>query len=89
MLNAMKSEMGSMNKNQVSTLVGLSDDQKAVECKWIFKNKTCAHGNIIIYKARVAAKGFRQIQRVDYDEISSSVAMLKSVRILLAIIVFF
>ena len=41
-------------------------------------------GNVRIYKARLVAKGFRQIHGVDYDETYSPVAMLKSIRILLA-----
>ncbi|WVZ58918.1 hypothetical protein U9M48_009137 [Paspalum notatum var. saurae] len=44
-----------------------------------------ADGNVHIYKAWLVAKGFRQIQGVDYDETFSLVAMLKSIRILLAI----
>ena len=86
---AMKSEMESMSENQVWTLVDLPDSRKAVECKWIFKKKTDADGNVTVYKARLVAKGFRQIQGVDYDETFSPVAMLKSVRILLAIAAFF
>jgi hypothetical protein len=35
------------------------------------------------------AKGFKQIQGVDYDEIFLPVAMLKSIRILLAIAAFY
>ena len=42
-------------------------------------------GNIQVYKARLVAKGFRQVQGVDYDETFSPVAMLKSIRIILAI----
>ena len=42
-------------------------------------------GNVIIYKARLVAKGYRKKQGVDYDETFSPVAMLKSIRILLAI----
>ena len=88
-LEAMKSEMESMYENQVWNLVDLPHDRKAVENKWIFKRKTDADGNVTIYKARLVAKGFRQIQGVDYDETFSPVAMLKSVRIMLAIAAYF
>jgi hypothetical protein len=57
-LEAMKSELGSMRENQVWTLVDPPSDRKAVECKWIFKKKTDANGNVTIYKARHVAKGF-------------------------------
>ena len=42
-------------------------------------------GNVITYKARLVAKGYRQSQGIDFDETFSPVAMLKSIRILLAI----
>ena len=48
-----------------------------------------ADSSVTIYKARIVAKGFRQVQGVDYDEIFSLVAMLKSVRIMLAIATFY
>ena len=43
-------------------------------------------GNVITYKARLMAKGYRQRQGIDYDETLSPVAMLKSIRVLLAIV---
>ena len=54
-----------------------------------FKKKTDADGNVTVYKARLVAKGFRQVQGVDYDETFSPVAMLKFVRIMLAITAFY
>ena len=77
-LEAMKSEMGSMYENKVWTLVDLPDDRQAIENKWIFKRNTDADSSVTIYKARIVAKGFRQVQGVDYDEIFSLVSMLKS-----------
>src|SRR3982750_1319813 len=86
---AMKSEIGSMYENKVWTLVDLPDDRQAIENKWIFKKKTDADGNVTIFKARLVAKGFRQVQGVHYNETFSPVAMLKSVRIMLAIAAFY
>ena len=40
-------------------------------------------------KLDLSQKGFRQVQSVDYNEIFSTVAMLKSVRIMLAIAAFY
>ena len=87
-LEAMRSEIRSMYKNKVWTLIDLPNDRRDIEIKWIFKRKTEA-GSVTIYKARIVAKGFRQVQGVDYDESFLLVSMLKSVRIMLAIAVFY
>ena len=84
-LEAMKFEVDSMYANKMWTLVDIPDDRKAVENKWIFKKNTNADENVSVYKARLVAKGFRQIQGVDYEETFSHVAMINSIRILLAI----
>ena len=84
-LGAMRSELKSMDENQVWNMVDLPDGARPIECKWVFKKKTDMDGNVSIYKGRLVAKGFRQVQGVDYDETFSPVAMLKSVRIMLAI----
>ena len=88
-LEAMKSEMGSMYENKVCTLVDLPGDRQAIENKWIFKRKTDIDSSVTIYKARIVAKSFWQVQGVDYDESFSLVSMLKSVRIMLAIAAFY
>ena len=84
-LIAMKSEMDSMHTNQVSTLVDPPEGITPIVCTWIFKKKTNMEGNVITYKARLVAKGYRQKQGIDYDETFSRVAMLNSIRRLLAI----
>ena len=88
-LEAMKSEMGSMYENKVWTLIDLPDDRQAIENKWIFKKNTDAGSNVTVYKAWLVAKGFRQVQGVDYNEIFSTVAMLKAVWIMLEVAIFY
>ena len=84
-LEAMKSEIDSMYQNQVWDLVDAPEGIKPIGCKWIYKRKTDAEGNIQTYKARLMVKGYRQIQGIDYEETFSPVAMIKSIRILLAL----
>jgi hypothetical protein len=86
---AMKSEIESMYENQVWSLVDPPEGSRPIECKWIYKKKTDADENVSIYKSRLIAKGFQQIQGIDYDETFSPVAMLKSIRILLAIAAYY
>ena len=54
-----------------------------------FLEEDIRYGNVTVDKAWLVAKGFRQVQGVDYDETFSHVAMLKSVRIILAITAFY
>ena len=77
--------MDSMYTNQVWNLVDPSEGIKPIGCKWVFKKKTDMECNVITYKAQLVAKGYRQRQWIDFDETFSPVAMLKSIRILLAI----
>ena len=85
-LIAMKSEMDYMYENQVWTLVYPPKGIKPIGCKWAFKKKTDKEGKVVTYKARLVAKGYHKKQGVDYDKTFSPIAMLKSIRILLAIV---
>src|ERR1041385_4389103 len=54
-----------------------------------YSRKRLTQMETYVYKARLIAKGFRQIQGVDYEETFSPVAMLKSIRILVAIVAYY
>lgn len=73
-----------MYQNKAWTLADLPNDWQAIEINGFFKKKMDVDGNVTIYEARLVAKSFSQVQGVEYDEIFSSVAMLKSVGIMLA-----
>ncbi|KAJ9538501.1 LOW QUALITY PROTEIN: hypothetical protein OSB04_031234 [Centaurea solstitialis] len=88
-LEAMKAEMQSMYDNLVWELTDLPQHCKAIGHKWVFKKKTDMDGNVHTFKARLVAKGFTQTHGTDYNETFSPVAMLKSIRILMAISAYF
>ena len=59
-LEVMKFEMDSMYTNQMWTLVDAPKGVTLIECKWVFKKKIEADGQIEIYKAKLVAKDFKQ-----------------------------
>ena len=71
--DACQYEIDALAKNGTWTLVDLPVGRKAVKSKWVFKRK--ADG---CYHARLVAKGFMQIQGIDYDETFSPVAQFES-----------
>jgi len=85
----MRTEMQPMHDNQVWNLITPSEGLKTIGCKWVFKKKTDMDGKVQTYKARLVGKGFKQVHGIDYDETFSPVAMLKSIRILLAIAAYY
>ncbi|KAL0416447.1 UNVERIFIED_CONTAM: hypothetical protein Slati_3476600 [Sesamum latifolium] len=58
---------------------------KLVRCKWVYKRKLGADGEVATFKVRLVAKGYTQRPRIHFEKIYSPVAMTKSIRIMLAI----
>ena len=85
-LEALKTKMDSMYANQVWLLVDPPKGVIPIGCKWIFKRKMGTDGKVDTYKARLVAKGFCQREGNDYEETFSPIAMLESIRIVLAIV---
>ena len=84
-LEAMNQKIESMHSNSVWTLVDAPEQNMPIGCKWIYKRKKWADGQVETYKARLVAKGFTQREGIDNDETFYPVAMFKSIRILLTI----
>ncbi|KAL0291383.1 UNVERIFIED_CONTAM: hypothetical protein Scaly_2640000 [Sesamum calycinum] len=82
---AMKSEIDLMGSNLVWTIVDPPKGVKPLECKWIYKRKLGADGEVTAFKVRLVTKGYSQQPGVNFEKTYSLVAMAKSTRILLAI----
>jgi hypothetical protein len=80
---AMQEELNNFTRNDVWHLVP-RPNQNVVGIKWVFHNKQDEHGVVTRNKAQLVAKGYSQVEGLDFDEIYAPVARLESIRILLA-----
>ena len=85
----MVEEMDALDKNEGWDIFELLVGRKFVGSKWLFKKKFNAQGKVEKYKAWLVAKGYSQIEGLDFGEIFSHVAMLNSIRFLLSIAIAF
>jgi hypothetical protein len=84
-LDAMHEELNNFKRNNVWVLVEKErEGRNVIGTKWIFKNKQVEHGIIVRNKARLVAQGFSQVEGIDFGETYAPVALLESIRILLA-----
>eukprot|EP00253_Pinus_taeda_P007816 PITA_07816 len=81
----MEEEYNSLLENQSWDLVPLPLGRKLVRCKWVYRTKSVADGQITKQKARLVAKGFEQVHGIDYDETFAPVAKMDSIHLALAI----
>jgi hypothetical protein len=54
----------------------------------VFKNKLNTKGKVEKYKYRLVAKGYSQVEEIDFGEIFSLVAKLTSIRFFLYVVAF-
>eukprot|EP00253_Pinus_taeda_P036632 PITA_36632 len=81
----MEEEYNSLLENQTWDLVPLPSGRKLVRCKWVYRTKSAADGQITRRKARLVAKGFQQVHGIDYDETFAPVAKMDSICLTLSI----
>ena len=77
----MGNEIESIEKNSTWSQVKLSARHKAIGLKWVFKLKKNSDGEVIKHKAWLVAKGYIQLQGINFDEVFVSVSRLDTVRV--------
>jgi hypothetical protein len=72
--DAMTEEYQSIIKNDVWDIVLRPEGKFVVTSKWIYKIKHPVDGSVEKYKARFVARGFSQVEAIDYEETFAHVA---------------
>ena len=85
--DAMLEEIASIYKNHTWTLVPLPPNKKAITSRWVFKVKPGLRSDHTRYKARLVARGFEQVDGVDFGETFAPVVRWETIRTLIAIAV--
>ena len=81
----MQREMEAIDDNHTWTLEPLPENRQAIGSKWVFKMKRDSQGHVERFKARIVAKGYAQVEGIDYFETFAPVAKISSIRTLLAL----
>lgn len=82
---AMNQELQALQSNQTWSLVDLPPGKIPIGCKWAYKIKYKANGEVERYKPRLVAKGYNQKEGLDYQETFSPVVKMVTVRVVLAL----
>ena len=82
---AMVEEYSSIMKNDVWEVVPRPEGKSVVTSRWLYKIKHAADGSIEKFKARFVARGFSQVEGVDYEETFAPVAFYTSIRSIISI----
>nr|GEZ77741.1 retrovirus-related Pol polyprotein from transposon TNT 1-94 [Tanacetum cinerariifolium] len=83
-IEAMQEELNEFERLEVWELVPRPYQVMVITLKWIYKVKLDEMGGILKNKARLVARGYRQEERIDFEESFAPVARLEAIHIFLA-----
>jgi hypothetical protein len=81
----MNEEYCSLMESDTLDLVPLPKGRKLVRCKWVYITKYASDGSVERHKVRLVAKGFSQVEGIDYNETFSHVEKMNSMRLVLSL----
>ena len=86
-VDAMVEEYDSIVRNNVWEVVPRPENKSVVGLRWIYKVKQATDKIIEKHKAKFLAKGFSQVEGIDYEETFSPVTRHSSIILILALAV--
>jgi hypothetical protein len=81
----MNEEYRSLMENDTWDLVPLPKGRKLVRCKWVYRTKYASNGSVERHKGWLVAKGFSQVEGIDYNETFALVAIMNFIRLVLSL----
>ena len=82
---AMKEEYNSLLANDKWDLSPLPKGIKLARCKWVYRTKYGLDGKADKNKVRLVAKGFSQVEGIDYTETFSPISKMNSIHLVLSL----
>ncbi|GJT56192.1 integrase, catalytic region, zinc finger, CCHC-type containing protein [Tanacetum coccineum] len=83
-IEVMQEELNEFERLGVWEIVPRPDKVMMITLKWIYKVKLDKLGGILKNKAQLVARGYRQEERIDFEESFAPVARIEAIRIFLA-----
>nr|KYP35148.1 Retrovirus-related Pol polyprotein from transposon TNT 1-94 [Cajanus cajan] len=83
-IKAMRDKIIALEANNTWTITSLPPNKFAIGCRWIYKIKHNADGSVQRYKACLVAKGYTQLEGLDFLDTFSPEAKLTTVHLLLS-----